>query len=232
MISDFNMMEIHVGTLFTHNKNGFLQHVNEPDGDLAPRFFLGRTKDGHIWRFRHDLHDDIVEKLNKLTLAEPVPSNYPDPLINLDAFRNILEADAEIEADWSGPAYRFPEKIEAPTNILRITRKNAELLRFGFPDTIPSLESLQTCMGSVENGKVISICSSVRISPQAQEAGVFTLEGFRRRGYAADVVAGWAVAVSNEGHLPLYSTSWDNVASLALANKLGLILYGVDLHFR
>jgi hypothetical protein len=30
--------------------------------------------------------------------------------------------------------------------------------------------------------------------------------------------------------IPLYSTSWQNQASLALARKLGLIQYGADLH--
>jgi hypothetical protein len=32
------------------------------------------------------------------------------------------------------------------------------------------------------------------------------------------------------GRTPLYSTSWENEASLALAKKLGLPQYGVDLH--
>ena len=37
--------------------------------------------------------------------------------------------------------------------------------------------------------------------------------------------------VRDLGDEPLYSTSWDNAASLRVAEKLGLIPYGEDLHF-
>ena len=49
--------------------------------------------------------------------------------------------------------------------------------------------------------------------------------------HAAAVVAAWAAAVRASGRLPLYSTSWDNVASQGVARKLGLVLYGADLSF-
>jgi hypothetical protein len=44
-------------------------------------------------------------------------------------------------------------------------------------------------------------------------------------------VAAWAKAVYDMARVPLYSTSWDNEPSRALAKRLGLIQYGVDLHF-
>ncbi|HZS91689.1 MAG TPA: GNAT family N-acetyltransferase, partial [Chloroflexota bacterium] len=43
------------------------------------------------------------------------------------------------------------------------------------------------------------------------------------------VVAGWARAIRASGRIPLYSTSWDNHASQAVARKLGLVQYGTDL---
>jgi len=69
-------------------------------------------------------------------------------------------------------------------------------------------------------------------SAHAAEAGVETLPGFRGRGFAARAVAAWAGAVAGAGLLPLYSSDWSNRASLALAARLGLIRYGVDLHLR
>jgi hypothetical protein len=39
----------------------------------------------------------------------------------------------------------------------------------------------------------------------------------------------WARAVRALGAEPLYSTSWQNAASRAVARKLGLVLYGTDL---
>ena len=64
----------------------------------------------------------------------------------------------------------------------------------------------------------------------AHEAGVDTLEAYRRRGYAASAVAAWALAVRALNLVPLYSTSRDNEASQGLARRLGLVQYGVDYH--
>ncbi|HSW09346.1 MAG TPA: hypothetical protein VLK32_00365 [Bacillota bacterium] len=79
------------------------------------------------------------------------------------------------------------------------------------------LPAWQPFFGLVEEGRAVSICSSVRITPAAHEAVVETLPSFPGRGYAQDVVAGWASAVQATGALPLYSTSWENVASQAVA---------------
>lgn len=47
----------------------------------------------------------------------------------------------------------------------------------------------------------------------------------RGRGLAPLVVAAWREAAERSGRQPLYSTSWDNEASLRVARKLGLIAY-------
>ncbi len=55
-----------------------------------------------------------------------------------------------------------------------------------------------------------------------------TAEGYRGRGYAQAATAIWAEALRREGRLPLYSTSWDNLASQRVAAGLGALQYGVD----
>ncbi|MXY71814.1 MAG: GNAT family N-acetyltransferase, partial [Dehalococcoidia bacterium] len=75
-----------------------------------------------------------------------------------------------------------------------------------------------------------SVCGSVRITPEAHEAGVETSANARGRGFAVAVVAAWAQAVRALGAEPLYSTSWDNAASQAVASKLGLIPYASTFH--
>ncbi len=92
------------------------------------------------------------------------------------------------------------------------------------------LPDWQPFLALVEENRAVSVCRSVRITPDAHEAGVETLPEFRGRGYAKDMVAGWARAVQSLGALPLYSTSWDNTASQAIAKKLHMKLYGADFH--
>ena len=77
----------------------------------------------------------------------------------------------------------------------------------------------------VENGDPVSICFCARRSGVAAEAGVQTAEAYRGRGYGADVTAAWALAIRTSGRIPLYSTSWTNHASLAVARKLSLVAY-------
>jgi RimJ/RimL family protein N-acetyltransferase len=114
--------------------------------------------------------------------------------------------------------------------VLAITQSNAEVLRGGFEELVAEVSDWQPVVAIVEDGRAVSMCHSVRITSETHEAGVKTLPGFRGKGYAQDVVTGWAHLVRSLGALPLYSTSWDNTASQAVARKLGLAPYGTDFH--
>jgi len=224
-------MAIRAEALFVHDPNGRIRRINEPDPPAAPHFFLGRTRDGHIWRCRYDLPDTLAARLAELAAAEPVNAALPGEALNFEAFQAVLQAQAELQEVWQGPAYCFPDPIERPAKVVMITAANAELLRFGFADLIPQVELRGPCAVVVAQGSAVSICFSARLSAQAAEAGVETLAEFRGRGYASVVVAAWATAIRQRGRLPLYSTSWDNLASQGVARRLGLRLYGVDLSF-
>ena len=80
------------------------------------------------------------------------------------------------------------------------------------------------------DGQAAAVCASVRMSSAAHEAGVETSPAFRKRGLAIAVVAAWAERVRLAGAIPIYSTSWDNVASQAVAARLGAELIGTDFH--
>jgi predicted GNAT family acetyltransferase len=79
---------------------------------------------------------------------------------------------------------------------------------------------------SLAEGRAVSVCASVRIAPTAHEAGVETVSDHRRRGHAVAAVRAWAREVETGGALPLYSTSWDNHASRAVAARVGGELFG------
>lgn len=77
----------------------------------------------------------------------------------------------------------------------------------------------------IEDGHAVSVCFCARLSDVAVEAGVETAVKFRGQGLATRVTAAWALAILDSGRVPLYSTSWTNHASLAVARKLGLETY-------
>ena len=131
---------------------------------------------------------------------------------------------------WVGPAYRFPDRIEPPANVVRLSCENAGLLRGNFAKMVPELDSGRPYLAVIEDSQAVSIYQSVRLSWRAHEAGVDTLEAYRQRGYAVSTVAAWALAVRALDLVPLYSTSWENVASQRVARRLGLVQYGVDYH--
>jgi RimJ/RimL family protein N-acetyltransferase len=202
-MADKELMTMHVEALYTYDANSRLLHINEPDGGgLADKFFLGRTREGHLWRFRSDLPDSLVERLDL----------------------QLLEA----KSVWLGPAYCFTDDIESSRATTLITEKNADLLQGGFENLISELPLWQPFVAVIENNRAVSVCRSVRITEKAHEAGLETLPEFRGRGYARDVVAAWATQVRKMGAWPIYSTSWDNKASQAVARKLNLSIYGFD----
>lgn len=114
--------------------------------------------------------------------------------------------------------------------IVLVTADNANLLQENFPYTMSKLEERSPVVVMVVDGDTAAACYSARNTPQVAEAGVNTLEAYRGRGYAVDIVCGWAAAVRASGRLPLYSTSWSNTSSQAVARKLGAVQYAAEFH--
>jgi RimJ/RimL family protein N-acetyltransferase len=231
--TDLCHLELQAEALFTHDSRGRICYVNEPDGDRAPRFFFGRTREGNLWRFRDDLSEEIVRQLDGLAAEEPVHDNLEAEPYNLAAFLHVLRSGGEKPAIDSGPAYRFPEELPASPQVTRITRANLSLLRrqgWNLESLAREFEERAPMLAVIEEGDAVSVCFSSRLTARAAEAGLETLEEYRGRGYAGAVVAAWARAVREGGRTPLYSTSWDNFASRSVARKLGLIQYGSDLN--
>ena len=223
-----------VEALFTTDANGRLRGINDPDGEIgpAPRFFFGHTKEGSICRFRYDLPESVVTPLKEVAAAEPMLMDSQKFPRGHSQFKDILQSHAPIEQVWVGPAYRFPDRIDSPANVVRLSCENAGFLEGNFAKMVPELDSGRPYWAVIEDSQAVqvSICQSVRLSCRAHEAGVDTLEAYRQRGYAVSAVAAWALAVRALDLVPLYSTSWENVASQRVARRLGLIQYGVDYH--
>jgi GNAT superfamily N-acetyltransferase len=232
VLTDLELMNIHVRALFTHDERSRLLCVNEPGGDVvpAPRLFVGRTQSGNVWRFRSDLPESLIEELEALCADESAGVEFGGKPRNVEAYVRLLEGHAPVCDMEAGPAYQFVEYVEPSRPLHSVTEASAGLLRGGFEELIDELPDWQPFVAVVLDGRAVSVCRSVRITRAAHEAGVETLPDFRGKGYAKDVTAGWARLVQSAGATPMYSTSWENSASQAVAKRLRLALYGADFH--
>jgi GNAT superfamily N-acetyltransferase len=131
---------------------------------------------------------------------------------------------------WTGPAFSFAKDLSVDGSAEVVTVEKLDVLRKWFADWIPDVQAGVPVVVVQVDGAAAAICCSVRQSARAHEAGVETAPEFRGRGFAAMVVAAWAREVRARGSVPLYSTSWENGASRAVARKLGLVQFGSDLH--
>ena len=223
-------------TLFVCDTNGRLRFIREPgyeepELDPAPRFWMGRTLEGNVCRFRYDLSADLVRDLEQICRSEPPAANVAELPLTATTIRAALHAQAPIMQEQRGPAYWIPDNIHVPrVQVVLVSEANAYLLKANFPwkQISPSGVKTGPLVAAVAGGSAVSICYCARLTAVAAEAGVKTVESARGHGYAGAAVAGWASAVRQCGLLPLYSTSWANVASWRVARKLGMVCYGED----
>lgn len=229
--SDLELAGMQADALYVHDSNNRLLRVNEPDPDgFPPRFFMARTTAGNLWRMRCDLPADLAAELERVAAGEPVVndlSELAEPPRRLAEYTELLEQHAPPSSTDSGPAYYLPE-LAPPVGTVTITPDNLPLLDGYFPYTRSRHAELGPVVARVVDGAAVAVCFSARITSQVAEAGVYTVEPYRGRGYAVEVVRGWAANIRATGRLPLYSTSWENAASQAVAAKLGAVLYGSD----
>ena len=228
--SQIELMHMRVEAMYTHDDRSRIKSINQWDGGVAPRFYLGRTSVSSLWRLRADLPDDLAEKLRALCDNEPGANELTRAPMHQDEYIRSLAFHAPIECIWAGPAYLFKTNIVPRTHPVAINEENVELLCGGLEDWIPDVPHRQPFMAMIEDGHAVAVCASVRITDVAHEAGVETLPKYRQKSHAVNVVAGWATAVREIGAMPFYSTSWDNIASQKVAVRLGLSMFGVDFH--
>lgn len=223
-MTELDLMRAHCEACYVHDARADLTCINDWIKRPAPVLWLGLTARGVLWRFRSDVPADARARAERLLREERFGRAERRTPIHDAAYRHLLAVENVV----AGPTYWLPDPpvlLRAPTT--RLSEADAEVLRGGDLDAwIPDIPYQQPMIASVEEGRAVAICASVRITQVAHEAGVETLPTHRRRGHATAALAAWAREVSAAGALPLYSTSWDNHASRALAARLGFQMFG------
>jgi RimJ/RimL family protein N-acetyltransferase len=223
------LLEQRLDTLYRTDGAGRLVCSNEWDARPAPRFHLMMTPFGPMLRWRGDVPANLVARLERLSRGEAWDPEAREPF-GRDRYVELLESHAPVERVWAGPAYVWARDVAPSRAPVAINTRNAHRLERTFPDWVADVPHRRPFMAAIEDGEAVAICASVRISDAVHCAGVETHPDHRRRGHAADAVAGWARAVRALGAMPFYSTSWDNLASQAVARRLGFALAAMDFH--
>ncbi len=199
-------------------------------GRPSPRFRLVLAAAAHRWFCRADIEDALAEELNALAAREPVTGTIPAWPQHREAYRDLLGASEDDE--YGGPAFVLPERPLPDGRAMELGEADRPLLKRHMGGWARDFEASRPFGAVVEGGAVVSACGNARRLSAAVEAGVETVEAHRGRGYARAATAVWASAIRREGMVPLYSTSWDNVASQRIAASLGAVQYAVDYTVR
>jgi len=172
----------------------------------------------------------VATELERLARTEPPVADLRLRPVHAERYLALAARLPAVEtlAESFGPAFTFPDSLPAPTDTLLVTDE-AQLERHfrGWqPGEIAA--GREPVVAIIDRGDPVSICFCARSSNTAAEAGLETPEPYRRRGFGARVAAAWATAVRATGRVPLYSTAWNNDASMAVACKLNLNAYACD----
>ena len=210
----YELLQLHFDCMYTY-EDGKMAYENEPWGSMteAPLLAVGQTVDGElVYRFGRRANADFIDT------ALPYLTCCDFDIANLC---RILQCGAEQELCF----YRSDETVRTGDNNCRmLTCADVELLEATFKGFGEELSVAQPYFGCFCDGKVVSICRSVRIG-RGHEAGIETLHEYRRRGFAYELLGLWENEVRRQGSIPLYSADIANAASIGLARKAGFKQY-------
>lgn len=251
MLSLLNRLEtdcdwalLHQATLYRLDARGRISAGSS--GPQAPDFHLVRTRHGNLWRLHRRLSSSSCRILARLAareapLAAGSLTSCPPPE-RMESMLNVFRAD-DVEVSLErGPLYRFPEEGLARTS----HDSDGFTLTVGSPGSVESVEGLRALFEphvvafdsrwpvvvARVDGQIASACFG---EPSACETGVEarveTRPGYRLRGLARACTMAWARAVWEAGALPLARTRWEDRSGRALAQSLGLEIYGDSILF-
>lgn len=229
VISDEELITHRIALLFRCDPNGYLLGTNEPIADHqqdAPLVYLCWGHNTVVCGYRDDVSQTIQEAVATLIKHFGHAPPLSDRSLSTAVCAEVNTHQC-VRITYEGPAYRFRSMTNVHTDTFSVTPDNV--------DRLPTLQDKQEAIAAIQpyvvklvDGQVAASCCTVRRTGTYLEAGVETVSHYRRHGYGKAVVVDWATKAIEMGCVPLYSTSWDNTASVALAKSIGLIQYGTE----
>jgi hypothetical protein len=230
-MDDIELLDLRANLDHVLDARGRMTSTNEPRADArrpAPRAVVACTRGGYIVRIGAAVADDTAARLVEAIGLQPPRGEPRVPLETAAAVREVL---GPVEGELAGPAYRFPESFAYPIETVELTPSNIELARETFPWLYTELADWAPCFAVVRDGAAASVCFTSRVGERAAEAGVETKSAFRGRRFAVAATLAWGAAIHAAGKFPIYSTSWTNLSSMAVARHAKLMQFGADASF-
>ena len=132
MIDDLTLMKLRADIDFTYNAAGRMLLTGEPCVSArrqAPRFTIGRAREGHTARFGVTLPDVSVQALQRFIDRLSPNASLHFPEATLGVVREMMGGPESA----GGPVYRFPDTIPSSGVAIRLTEANRELAKETFP---------------------------------------------------------------------------------------------------
>lgn len=162
--------------------------------------------------------------------------------LHLDEYAELLGAEAPVEEVSRDLTYALPNSLQyggGARIVSSDTDEGAELLARleagGLPEDLVEMGFVDTthfwppwCV-ALDEGEIVSIAFTARLSALGAELGVATPSRFRGRGFAAAATAAWSSLPSLENRALFYSTNVTNVSSLRVVDRLRLPFVGPSL---
>jgi len=227
--------QLQLQTLFVLDGQGRVLRTREPNGTPGPWFALIRGASDHACASHADLHPALATQLSLLAAREPPitdfrqPPRYEQQYLDLVRQHLVLtDCDTNTQLDtYHGAAFSFPAStFSSPAADISLIHDESSLgVHFTGWLSGEIAQGRAPVVAAFSNDEPVSIAFCARRSDLAAEAGVETAPRFRGSGLATRVVEEWARLVRASGLEPLYSASWQNAASMAVARKLRLVTY-------
>jgi hypothetical protein len=212
---------VELTTTYVIDGRGRVSSTREPHASHGPLFTIIRSTTECAWAVRDDVPGDVAEEIAGLARGEPQIDDLQIAPLHAARYLSLTGG----QPGFSGPAFIFPDALDTTSDVVAVHDERTLECNFRGWKVGEIAAGRAPVMAIAEDGYPVSICFCARRSDVAAAAGLETAASFRGRGLAPRVVAAWARAVRATGRAPLYSAAWTNLASLAVARKLGLVPY-------
>jgi hypothetical protein len=163
---------------------------------------------------RDDLPDATAAKLSGLAAGRLFAEHQ--------TVKAALADDAPCETLWLGTSYVIRD-VPRGSDEAAVVRLGAEHQGAIDVSSLDVPDVSRRTLAVIDQGRVVSFCTSVREYEHAAEAWVITAARYRHRGLAQAVVRAWVRSVLSDGKTAFYSHERGDAAAQMLAATLRLM---------